>query len=103
MKILSISSNQQGSIAARQNSFSGQVKIRVPKKEMSLKNFGQIFETEHSLEDPFESYKKTFQQKLASGEIKLKKTKRVLSSEQIKKAYSKMLEDKFYIFWEQDC
>ena len=98
MRILSISSNQQGSIAVKQNSFSGQVKIRVPKREVHLKIFGQIFETEHLLKDPVESYKKTFEQKLASGEIKLKKIKRVLSSEQIEKAYSKMLEDKFYIF-----
>ncbi len=98
MRIFSISSSQQGSIAVKQNSFSGQVKIRVPKRELSLKTFGQIFETEHALKNPFESYTKTIKQKLASGEIKLKKIKRVLSSEQIEKSYSKMLEDKFYIF-----
>lgn len=73
MRILSISSNQQDNIAVKQNSFSGQVKIRVPKREMSLKTFGQIFETEHSLKNPFENYTKTFKQKLDSGEIKLKK------------------------------
>ncbi len=99
MRILSIQSNQQGSMAVKQNSFSGQVKIRVPKREVSLKNFGQIFETEHSLKDPFEDYiSKRLKQKLASGEIKLKKLKRVLSSEQIEKSYSKMLEEQFYIF-----
>ncbi len=98
MRVLSISSSHKGDIPVRQNSFSGLVKIRVPKREVPLKNFGQIFETEHSLKDPFENYTKTLQQKLASGEIKLKKIKRVLSSEQIEKAYSKMLEDKFYIF-----
>ena len=74
MRILSISSSQKGSIAVKQNSFSGQVKIRVRKRELSLKNFGQIFETEHSLKNPFDNYiSRTLKQKLAAGEIKIKK------------------------------